>query len=141
MTERPFPYGVEVEINDPEKFLLIKESLTRIGVPSDKKKTLTQTAHILHKRGRYFICHFKELFALDKKDVLIDPDDIARRNLICVLLRDWGLCSVIDVDMMENVASISTLKVLSYRDKNEWELKQKYTLGDFQNKPKTWKGK
>lgn len=123
--------GVECTIKHPEDFLLVKESLTRMGVAhiTATAKTLYQTAHILHSRGKYYICHFKELFALDSRPVLITADDYARRNLITSLLQDWNLITVNDVDIIKVRCSMADVKVLSYRAKQSWELVPKYTLG------------
>ncbi len=124
--------GIEIEIEKPDSFLLIKESLTRIGIPSNKNKTLYQTAHILHKRGKYYICHFKELFTLDGKPSDISEDDLERRNLIASLLQDWKLLKIIDV--LGNKSDINSVKILSFKEKDHWQLVSKYTLGDRRKK-------
>lgn len=129
MTKRTINLGVEVELSDPEKFLLVKESLTRIGIASFRTKTLYQTAHILHKRGKYYICHFKELFVLDGQESYVDDEDIGRRNLICGMLQDWGLLKVVDETEIERKSPIGSVKVLSFKDKSEWNLRPKYKLG------------
>jgi hypothetical protein len=121
--------GVEVKLADPDKFLLIKESLTRIGVASKKSKTLTQSVHILHKRGRYYVCHFKRLFELDGKSSTLSKDDIERENMIACLLEDWGLCTIIDKEQVKEKAKVSTVKILPYSQKHEWNLVSKYTIG------------
>ncbi len=121
--------GIEVDISSPENFLLIKESLTRMGIPSRKDKTLYQSAHILHKRGKYYIMHFKELFVLDGRENNISEEDIQRRNLIAGLLQDWGLLKVKNVTVLENKAPLHKIRVLSYRDKEEWDLSPKYKIG------------
>ena len=118
---------LEVTLNQPDDFLKVRETLTRIGVASRKDKTLFQSCHILHKQGRYFIVHFKELFALDGKDTNLSENDIARRNTIANLLKDWELINIIGV--VGEVAPLSQIKVLSFREKNEWTLETKYNIG------------
>ena len=118
---------VEVVLNEPDDFLKVRETLTRIGVASRKEKKIYQSCHILHKQGRYFIVHFKELFALDGKETNLSENDIARRNTIAKLLDDWGLIKVLGD--AEPVAPLSQIKVLSYREKNEWTLETKYNIG------------
>ena len=118
---------VEVGLQEQEDFLKVRETLTRIGVASRKDKTLYQSCHILHKQGRYFITHFKELFALDGKVVNLSENDIARRNTIANLLKDWGLVDIIGI--AEPVAPLSQIKVLSFKEKSEWELSTKYNIG------------
>ena len=120
---------VEVTLNEPDDFLLVKESLTRIGVPSKVGKVLTQSCHILHKRGRYYVCMFKELFLLDGKKAEIKEEDIQRRNLIAKLLSDWGLVTVVDPDTIANQAPLAAVKILSFAEKREYQLIAKYTLG------------
>ena len=121
---------VEIDFNEPDDFLKIKETLTRIGVSSRKEKKLFQSCHILHKRGRYYIVHFKELFALDGLHSDIDDNDIARRNRIAKLLEEWGLLEVLDKEKIkEPVCGINQLKILSYKDKGDWELCPKYHIG------------
>lgn len=121
---------VEVLLKDPDDFLLVKESLTRIGVPSKVGKTLTQSCHILHKRGRYYICMFKELFLLDGKKAEIKEEDIQRRNLIVKLLADWGLVTVVDAKQIADQAPLSAVKILSFQEKKDYQLIAKYTLGN-----------
>lgn len=121
--------GVLIELEHPEDFLLVKESLTRIGVASKKTQTLYQSAHILHKRGKYYICHFKELFTLDGKTSTITEDDISRRNLIASLLQDWGLITILSENLSEN-APIHSIKIIAFKDKGAWELQSKYSLGN-----------
>ena len=121
--------GVQIELDHPEDFLLVKESLTRIGVASKKSKTLYQTAHILHKRGKYYICHFKELFTLDGKPSTITAEDLERRNLIVSLLNDWELLTILEPSKIESKAPVHSVKILSFKDKNDWVLESKYTLG------------
>tara|TARA_Y100001968_G_C19248947_1_gene663361 strand:- start:296 stop:697 length:402 start_codon:yes stop_codon:yes gene_type:complete len=121
---------VEIDFNEPDDFLKIKETLTRIGVSSRKEKKLFQSCHILHKRGRYYIVHFKELFALDGLHSDIDDNDIARRNKIIKLLEEWGLLDIIDKEKVkEPICEINQLKILSYKDKGDWELCPKYHIG------------
>jgi hypothetical protein len=118
---------LEVQLNEPDDFLKVRETLSRIGVASRKERKLYQSCHILHKQGRYFIVHFKELFALDGKRANITENDIARRNTITNLLKDWGLVSIIGE--MGEMAPLSQVKVLSFKEKNEWELETKYNIG------------
>ena len=118
---------LEVGLNEPDDFLKVRETLYRIGVASRKERKLYQSCHILHKQGRYYIVHFKELFALDGKDTNLSENDIARRNTIANLLKDWGLISVIGE--VTTIAPLSQIKVLSYREKNEWTLETKYNIG------------
>ena len=121
--------GIPIDLENPEDFLLVKESLTRIGVASKKNKTLYQTAHILHKRGKYYICHFKELFTLDGKVSTISDEDIERRNLIASLLHDWNLITLKNESDVDLKSSLNSIKILSFKDKNEWTLTSKYSLG------------
>jgi hypothetical protein len=120
---------VEVLLNEPDDFLKVRETLTRIGVASRKEKKLYQSCHILHKQGRYFIVHFKELFALDGKRANLTVNDVQRRNRITRLLADWGLISVVKEDAVADIAPLNQIKVLAYRDKGEWILEQKYNIG------------
>ena len=121
---------VEITLNNPDDFLKVRETLTRIGVASKKEKTLYQSCHILHKQGRYYIVHFKELFALDGKPSNITESDVARRNTIIKLLKEWELVEILQPDLIENpVAPISQIKVLPFKDKDEWELTAKYNIG------------
>lgn len=127
-------FGVRISLKDPESFLLVKETLTRIGVISNRTKTLYQSTHILHKQGEYYICHFKELFALDGKSTNISNEDYGRRNLIAKLLQDWGLVKVEDPTMLiDTLAPLSSVKILNFRDKNDWTLCSKYTIGNKRN--------
>lgn len=121
--------GVEISLPTEESFLTLRETLTRIGVASRKDKTLYQSCHILHKRGRYAIVHFKELFVLDGKKNTLSEDDIARRNTIVNLLQQWELCKQINSEKLDPVAPLSRIKILSHKEKNEWNLVQKYTIG------------
>ena len=118
---------LEVKIKEPDDFLKIRETLTRIGVASRKERKIYQSCHILHKQGRYFIVHFKELFALDGKTANIFANDIERRNTIAQLLRDWGLVEL--VGTVENKAPLSQIKVLPFKEKHEWVLEPKYNIG------------
>ena len=118
---------LEVGLKEPDDFLKVRETLSRIGVASRKERKLYQSCHILHKQGRYYIVHFKELFALDGKQTNLSENDIARRNTIANLLNDWGLIDVLGNS--ENVAPLSQIKVLSYREKDEWTLETKYNIG------------
>jgi len=121
---------VEVTLNNPDDFLKVRETLTRIGVASKKEKTLYQSCHILHKQGRYYIVHFKELFALDGKPSNITESDVARRNTIIKLLKEWELVEINQSDSVESpVAPISQIKVLPFKDKEEWALTAKYNIG------------
>ena len=120
---------VEVLLNEPDDFLKVRETLTRIGVASRKEKKLYQSCHILHKQGRYFIVHFKELFALDGKRANLTVNDVQRRNRITRLLADWGLITVVNPDSVTDIATLNQIKVLAYKDKNDWILEQKYNIG------------
>jgi hypothetical protein len=120
---------VEVILNEPDDFLKVRETLTRIGVASRKEKKLYQSCHILHKQGRYYIVHFKELFALDGKHANLTVNDVQRRNRIVRLLADWGLITVIDQDKVSDIAPLNQIKVLAYKDKGDWILEQKYNIG------------
>ena len=124
---------VEVLLNEPDDFLKVRETLTRIGVASRKEKKLYQSCHILHKQGHYFITHFKELFALDGKHANLTVNDIQRRNRIIQLLADWELITVVDVNKIQDIAPLNQIKVLSYKDKGEWVLEQKYNIGKSKN--------
>ena len=119
---------LEVGLKEPDDFLKVRETLSRIGVASRKNKTLFQSCHILHKQGKYYIVHFKELFALDGKDTNISENDIARRNTIANLLSDWGLVNVVSKSAVE-AAPLSQIKVISFKEKNEWSLETKYNIG------------
>jgi len=119
---------LEVGLKEPDDFLKVRETLSRIGVASRKNKTLFQSCHILHKQGKYYIVHFKELFALDGKDTNISENDIARRNTIANLLSDWGLINVMGKSTVE-AAPLSQIKVISFKEKNEWSLETKYNIG------------
>ena len=118
---------LEVSLKEPDDFLKMRETLSRIGVASRKERKLYQSCHILHKQGRYYIVHFKELFALDGKETNLSENDIARRNTIANLLRDWGLVEVIGTS--EPVAPLSQIKIISFKEKDEWTLETKYNIG------------
>jgi hypothetical protein len=121
---------VEVKLANEDDFLKVRETLTRIGVASKKDRILFQSCHILHKQGRYYIVHFKELFALDGKPTNISEDDIARRNTIANLITEWGLVSLVDMEKSKSpVSPLSQIKVLPFKEKNEWELVAKYNIG------------
>ena len=120
---------LEVNLKEPDDFLKVRETLTRIGVASRKDKKLFQSCHILHKQGRYFIVHFKELFALDGKEANLTDNDIERRNTIAQLLSDWGLIAIINTTVAEKKAPLSQIKVLSFKEKGEWDLQAKYNIG------------
>ena len=120
---------IEVSLSEPDDFLKVRETLTRIGVASRKEKKLYQSCHILHKQGRYYIVHFKELFALDGKYANITINDVQRRNRITRLLVDWGLIDVVNEEAILDIAPLNQIKVLPYRDKGEWTLEQKYNIG------------
>ena len=120
---------LEVTLPEPDNFLKVRETLTRIGIASRKDKKLYQSCHILHKQGRYYIVHFKELFALDGKESNITANDVERRNTIAGLLQDWGLLKVLDASKGDPKASLSQIKVVSHKEKEEWELVPKYNIG------------
>ena len=120
---------VEVLLSEPDDFLKVRETLTRIGVASRKDRKLYQPCHILHKQGKYYIVHFKELFALDGKNTNLSVNDVQRRNRITKLLSDWGLISIVHEFQIEDVAPLNQIKVLSYKDKGEWTLESKYNIG------------
>jgi hypothetical protein len=126
----PFEYSpLEVRLTQPDDFLKVRETLTRIGVASRRDNTLYQSCHILHKQGHYFIVHFKELFALDGKAADLSRNDIQRRNSIAKLLADWGLVSIINSDKYTDQAPMSQIKILNYDEKNSWNLQAKYNIG------------
>ena len=120
---------VEVSLNEPDDFLKVRETLTRIGVASRKENKLYQSCHILHKQGRYYLVHFKELFALDGKKANLTVNDVQRRNRITKLLSDWGLIGIVKEDSVMDIAPLNQIKVLSYKDKGNWILEQKYNIG------------
>ena len=120
---------VEVVLGEPDDFLKVRETLTRIGVASRKEKKIYQSCHILHKQGKYYIVHFKELFALDGKNTNLSLNDVQRRNRIIQLLSDWGLISVVNIEAITDLAPLNQIKVLSFREKGEWTLESKYNIG------------
>lgn len=128
MSEFDKDVGVEVSIENPDDFLKIRETLTRIGISVRGEKTLWQTAHILHRRGKYFIVHFKELFYLDGKPTIIYEEDLARRNLIVKLLIDWGMCTQVSSEELVS-CSPRMIKIVKHSERDQWQLKQKYSLG------------
>ena len=121
---------LEVTLNEPDDFLKIRETLTRIGVASRKDNKLYQSCHILHKQGRYFIVHFKELFLLDGKKSNLEENDVARRNTIATLMSDWGLLTIEGRDKLEPIAPLRQIKIISFKDKDQWELCPKYNIGN-----------
>ena len=120
---------VEITLNEPDDFLKVRETLTRIGVASRKEKKIYQSCHILHKQGRYYIVHFKELFALDGKHANLTQNDVQRRNRIIQLLSDWGLITILNVSKITDIAPLNQIKVLAYKEKHEWILETKYNIG------------
>lgn len=121
---------LEVTLNEPDDFLKVRETLTRIGVASRKDKKLFQSCHILHKQGRYFIVHFKELFLLDGKKSNLEENDVARRNTIATLMSDWGLISIENSESAKPQAPLRQIKIISFKDKDQWELCPKYNIGN-----------
>ncbi len=121
---------LEITLNEPDDFLKVRETLTRIGVASRKDNKLFQSCHILHKQGRYFIVHFKELFLLDGKPSNLLENDVQRRNTIAVLLADWGLISLLNPEAAKDVAPLRQIKVIPFKDKSQWELCPKYNIGN-----------
>ena len=119
---------IEVTLNEPDDFLKVRETLTRIGVASRKEKKIYQSCHILHKQGRYYIVHFKELFALDGKRANLTQNDVQRRNRIIQLLCDWGLVTVINIEKVTDIAPLNQIKVLAYKEKGDWVLETKYNI-------------
>jgi len=137
MSEENFNWSpeqmLEVTLKQPDDFLKIRETLSRIGVASRKDKTLFQSCHILHKQGKYYIVHFKELFALDGKKATLVENDVQRRNTISVLLQDWNLLSIVKPEAAENKAPLSQIKIIAFKEKNEWNLQAKYNIGKKQS--------
>jgi len=125
---------LEVTLNEPDDFLKVRETLTRIGVASRKENKLFQSCHILHKQGRYFIVHFKELFLLDGKPSNLVENDVQRRNTISTLLADWGLVTILNPDEAKDIAPLRQIKVIPFKDKSLWELCPKYNIGNSQSK-------
>jgi len=128
MTDVKMEDMLEITIKEPDDFLKVRETLSRIGVSSRKEKVLYQSCHILHKQGKYYIVHFKELFLLDGKPVNFSENDIPRRNKIAELLQDWGLLTIVDKSERQTVP-INQIKIISHREKSEWELRTKYDIG------------
>ena len=120
---------VEVILGEPDDFLKVRENLTRIGVASRKEKKIYQSCHILHKQGKYYIVHFKELFALDGKNTNLSLNDVQRRNRIIQLLSDWGLVTIVTPEKIADLAPLNQIKVLSFKEKNDWTLESKYNIG------------
>ena len=133
MSEESFNWSpeqmLEVTLNQPDDFLKIRETLSRIGVASRKDKTLFQSCHILHKQGKYYIVHFKELFALDGKKATLIENVVQRRNTIAVLLQDWNLLSIVKKEAATNKAPLSQIKIIAFKEKKEWNLQAKYNIG------------
>jgi len=125
---------IEISLGEPDDFLKVRETLTRIGVASRKEKKIYQSCHILHKQGRYFIVHFKELFALDGKHANLTQNDVQRRNRIVQLLADWGLVDIMNAEKIQDIAPLNQIKVLSYKDKGDWILETKYNIGSKKKK-------
>ena len=126
---------VEVTLRQPDDFLKVRETLTRIGVASRKEKKLFQSCHILHKKGKYYIVHFKELFALDGKHANLTSNDVQRRNRITKLLSDWGLVSICEDDQIDDIAPLNQIKVIAFKDKSDWILESKYSIGKKKQPP------
>ena len=126
---------VEVKLSQPDDFLKVRETLSRIGVASRKEKKLYQSCHILHKQGRYYIVHFKELFALDGKTANLTQNDVQRRNRITQLLSDWGLITIVNDETITDIAPLNQIKGLAYKEKGEWELESKYNIGKKKTTP------
>ena len=133
MSEENFNWSpeqmLEVTLKQPDDFLKIRETLSRIGVASRKDKTLFQSCHILHKQGKYYIVHFKELFALDGKKATLIENDVQRRNTIAILLQDWNLLTIVKPEDATNKAPLSQIKIIAFKEKNEWNLQAKYNIG------------
>ncbi len=125
---------VEVILNEPDDFLKVRETLTRIGVASRKEKKIYQSCHILHKQGKYYIVHFKELFALDGKHANLTLNDVQRRNRIVQLIADWGLVTLVSPEKITDIAPLNQIKVLAYKDKGDWILETKYNIGSKKKK-------
>tara|TARA_B100001079_G_C16140045_1_gene395129 strand:- start:215 stop:649 length:435 start_codon:yes stop_codon:yes gene_type:complete len=126
---------IEVLLSEPDDFLKVRETLTRIGVASRKEKKIYQSCHILHKQGKYFIVHFKELFALDGKKTNLSTNDVQRRNRIIQLLSDWGLIKISDADKVVDLAPLNQIKVLAFKEKDDWTLESKYNIGRKKTDP------
>ena len=128
---------VEVNLKEPDDFLKVRETLTRIGVASRKEKKLYQSCHILHKKGQYYIVHFKELFALDGKKANLSENDVQRRNRIIKLLSDWGLIEIVKENLIKDAAPLSQIKVIAFKEKGEWSLESKYNIGKKRQVPES----
>jgi|TARA_R100000005_G_C4950149_1_gene171006 hypothetical protein len=128
---------VEVNLKEPDDFLKVRETLTRIGVASRKEKKLYQSCHILHKKGQYYIVHFKELFALDGKRANLSENDVQRRNRIIKLLSDWGLVEIVNEETVKDSAPLSQIKVIAYKEKGDWTLESKYNIGKKRQVPES----
>ena len=126
---------IEVNLKEPDDFLKVRETLTRIGVASRKEKKLYQSCHILHKKGQYYIVHFKELFALDGKKANLSENDVQRRNRIIKLLSDWGLVEIVKESGIKEAAPLSQIKVIAYKEKGDWTLESKYNIGMIRQAP------
>lgn len=124
---------IEITLHSPDDFLKVRETLSRIGVASRKDRILYQSCHILHKRGKYYICHFKELFALDGKPTDITENDYARRNVIARLLEEWGLVKLVNQSLTTDAAMLHQIKIIAHKEKSEWSLVTKYTIGKKQS--------
>lgn len=133
MENKKHDVGVKITLKDPDAFLIVKETLTRIGIPSKNSKTLYQSCHILHKGGNYSIVHFLELFILDGKATSISDDDFRRRNAIAKLLHTWGLCVIENMEDVEITVPLNEIKIVSFKDKKDWALIPKYSLGTKKN--------
>jgi hypothetical protein len=126
----PTYHSLEVSLASPDDFLKVRETLTRIGIASEKNNILFQSCHILHKQGKYYIVHFKELFALDGKPTNLDEKDLQRRNTIAKLLSDWGLITLLEPEpVLADLAPMRLIKIIAHKDKNDWDLQTKYTIG------------
>ena len=129
MSETIIQAMIEVKLKQPDDFLKVRETLTRIGIASRKEKTLFQSCHILHKQGKYYIVHFKELFALDGKTSNFSENDVQRRNTIAILLQDWNLLTIVKPEDATNKAPLSQIKIIAFKEKKEWNLQAKYNIG------------
>ena len=128
---------IEVNLKEPDDFLKVRETLTRIGVASRKERKLYQSCHILHKKGQYYIVHFKELFALDGKKANLSENDVQRRNRIIKLLSDWGLIEIVKENLIKDAAPLSQIKVIAFKEKGEWSLESKYNIGKKRQVPES----
>ncbi len=128
--EQEIDLGIEIHLDRPDSFLKIRETLTRIGIPSKKERRLYQSVHILHKKGKYYLLHFKRMFLLDGKPSSLSEDDVARENTIAKLLEDWGLVEIVDRSRMTVFSPVGTIKVITYKEKNQWICEAKYSVGN-----------